>query len=219
MLLLLTAVWTVLGIPVNYFRVHSAAAWPRSFALVLLFWLPIAAVIAYSITRRRREPAAYGFSFRCGGLASLAILAIIYSYLVVSGRLELRSTENLAWISVGALMEEMVFRAVAINILMRLLDVVKAKTFWAITASSVLFLIPHTVSKPGLQLPGIFLFSLVLGCLYYKTSSILLPAWIHSVGNAGYAGGLLVTAVYCAISLVDLAIRYRRSHFFATFPN
>ena len=54
--------------------------------LSILLLAAIAGVIAYSVIRQGRRPAEYGFSFKRGGVASLALLAVIHVYLVISGR-------------------------------------------------------------------------------------------------------------------------------------
>jgi membrane protease YdiL (CAAX protease family) len=66
--------------------------------------------------------------------------------------------------------------------------------------------LPHIPSKAlGQLLPGIFLGGLFFGYVYYKTRSILLPAWIHVAANAGYLAGILIAGLYCLISLADWA--------------
>lgn len=85
-----------------------------------------------------------------------------------------------------------------------LMDGIKAKALWAILASSALWSVPHIPSKSLAQLlPGIFLGGLFFGYVYYKTKSILLPAWIHVISNSGYLGGILAAALYCLISFAD----------------
>jgi hypothetical protein len=86
--------WTVIAIPGNYLRVHGLVHGARqSWTLlamiqILSILLPaaIAVVIAYSVIRQGRRPAEYGFSFKRGSVASLALLADIHVYLVISGR-------------------------------------------------------------------------------------------------------------------------------------
>ena len=104
-------------------------------------------------------------------------------------------------------MEELAFRAIAIDRFILLLEGVENKVFWAIVASSALWSIPHITSKSFSQLVGgIFLGGLFFGYVYYKSRSILLTAWIHSVANAGYPGGLVTLALYCVISFADWTI-------------
>ncbi len=207
LLLLLTAVWSIAAIPGDYFSLRGTGQlW---MLLTLILWVTIAGVVGYSIIRRQQRPAAYGFSFRRGSLVSLAILAVVHVYLVTTGRFVLSAPENFVWSTLGAFMEEIVFRVILIDKLILLMNGIKAKAFWAILASSVLWSLPHTVSKSPTQLfQGIFLGGLLLGYIYYKSRSILLPAWIHSVANAGFLGGLLIAAVYCVISVADSALGF-----------
>jgi membrane protease YdiL (CAAX protease family) len=208
LLLLLTCGWGILGIPGNYFlqrhRMDGTAVFFQ--LLTMIMWAAIAGVVAYSVIRRQRRPADYGFSFQRGGLASLAVLAVIHVYLVISGKFVLSATGNYLLSALGAFMEELAFRAIAIDKFILLMDGIKNKAFWAILASSALWSSLHIISKPPAQLPGIFLGALFLGYVYYKSRSILLPAWIHSAGNAGYLGGIWIAALYCLISFADCAI-------------
>ena len=103
------------------------------------------------------------------------------------------------------MLEELASRAIAIDCFLLLLDGIKGKAFWAILASSVVFTVPHVISKSPGMLQGIFTASLIMGYVYYKSRSLLLPAWIHAVANAGYLGGLLAAGAYCLIGLADLA--------------
>jgi membrane protease YdiL (CAAX protease family) len=220
LLLLLTAGWTIIGIPGNYLRVHVLVdgvgqAWILLAMTIQILWMIllalIAGVIAYSVIRQHRRPADYGFSLKRGGVASLAVLAAIYFYLAISGKLVLSATGNFFLLTVfSAFMEEVVFRAIAIDKFMLLMDGISAKAFWAILASSALFTILHITSKSPAELLGIFNSSLIAGYVYYKSRSILLPAWYHAASNAGYLGGVLIAAVYCLIGLADCTIGSRK---------
>ena len=183
--------------PVNYFHRRD----PTGRLLVLLWmtvWAAIAGVVAYSLIRQQRRPADYGFSFKTGGALSLAMLAAVHVYLAISGKLVLSAKENFLLSAVGAFMEELIFRAI--------MDGIEAKALWAILASSVLFSAPHLLFKSPGMLGGLFISSLVMGYVYYQSRSILLPAWIHGVANAGYLGGIWIAAFYCVISFADCAI-------------
>jgi membrane protease YdiL (CAAX protease family) len=209
LLLLLTGVWSILGLLDNYFRerdpMYSAGQFRSLLAIIL--WATIAGVVAYSLIRQHRRPGDYGFSFRIGGVASLAILAVIHIYLVFSGKFILSAPESYLWSAFGAFMEELAFRVIAIDKLILLMDGMTAKAFWAILASSALWSVLHIPSKaPAQLLGGIFLGGLFFGYVYYKSRSILLPAWIHGISNAGYLGGILIAALFCLISLADWAI-------------
>ncbi len=215
LLLLLTGGWTILAIPGNYLRVHGLVDGVRhlwtllavSQALWMLLLAAIAGVIAYSVIRQQRRPADYGFSFKRGGLASLAILAAVHVYLVIGGKFVLSDAGSFfPLIVLGAFMEELVFRAIAIDKLILLMDGIHSKAFWAILASSTLFTVLHIPSKTPAELLGVFSGSLILGYIYCKSRSILLPAWIHGVANAGYLGGIWIAGLCCLISFADWAI-------------
>jgi membrane protease YdiL (CAAX protease family) len=212
LLLLLTIGWGIVGIPANYFRVHGLIDGTGQFWTFMAITLSIAGVIAYSVIRQQRRLADYGFSFKSGGVASLAVLAVIHGYLVISGKLALSAPEDYLLSAVGAFMEELAFRAIAIDKFIVLMEGIKAKAFWAILASSALWSLPHIPSKsPAQLLPGIFLGGLFFGYVYYKSRSILLPAWIHAVANAGYLGGILIAGLYCLISFAGWATWNRQT--------
>ena len=212
MLCLLPVGSAIVAIPANYFRTRGL----NSAALLVwasLVWAGIIAVIAYSVIRQQRSPADYGFSLRPGGVASLAVLALIHVYLIVSGKFVMHAAGSYMWSTWGVLMEELVFRSIAIDQFILLTNGLKRQAFWAILASSALWSVPHIVTKSPAQLVGgIFLGGLLFGYVYYKSRSILLPAWIHAVANAGYLGGLLIAALYCVIGVADCAMASPNKH-------
>ena len=132
-LLLLTGGWTILGIPGNYFRVHglmdgTGQSWTLlPMILKMILGAAIAGVIAYSVIRQQRRLAAYGFSFKSGGVASLAMLAVIHVYLVISGKFVLSATGSFLWIVLGAFMEEVACRVIAIDKFILRMDGIKAR--------------------------------------------------------------------------------------------
>ncbi len=213
LLLFLTVGWAIVGIPGNYFRVRGLSNEALlSWTLVSgILWAAIAGAIAYSVIRQQCRPADYGLSFQRGGVASLAILALIHTYLAFSGKLVLSANGSFVLSAWGAFTEELMFRSIAIEKFILLMDGIKRKAFWAVVASSVLWSVPHMPSKtPAQLLGGIFLGGLFFGYIYYKSRSILLPAWLHSVANAGYLGGVLIAALYCLIGVADRTIGSRK---------
>jgi membrane protease YdiL (CAAX protease family) len=204
LLLLLTVGWTITGTAGNYFRPRhltdgTGQYW---FYLMMTLWAVIAGVVVDSLLRQKRRLADYGFSFNMGGVASLAIIAAIHVYLVLSGKLDFSASGSYQLSALGAFMEELIVRAIAIDRLILLLDGADNKAFWAILASSVLWTVPHIVTKPLSQLlGGILPGGLLFGYVYYKSRSILLPAWIHAVANAGYLGGLWIVGLYGLLSV------------------
>src|ERR1035441_7821463 len=96
LLLLLPCGWAILGLPGNYLHQRHRMDGTAQFLqiLTMILWAAIAGVVAYSVIRRQRRPADYGFSFQRGGLASLAMLAVIHIYLVISGKFVLSATGN-----------------------------------------------------------------------------------------------------------------------------
>jgi membrane protease YdiL (CAAX protease family) len=208
LLLVLLVFYSIGGIAGNHFYQHHCTDGTAAFLdlLTKILWTTIFGAVAYSVIRQKRRPADYGFSFKIGGVASLAALAVIHVYLVLSGKFVLLATEGYLWRAGGAFMEELLFRAIAIDILIVLMDGIKGKVFWAIVASSALWSLPHIPTKSLAQLiPGIFLGGLFFGYVYHKSRSILLPAWIHGIANAGYLGGIFIAGLYCLVGFADRA--------------
>lgn len=206
MLLLLAGGWSILGIQNNYCRVRglTGLAWQCSASGVMILWAFIAFVIAYSVIRQQRRPSDYGFSYGRGGLASLAVIAAIYLYLFMNGKVDLSGNRSSPPIVLAAFLEELVFRVIMIDRLVQLMDGIRNKALWAILASTTLWSLPHIPSKsPAQLLGGIFLGGLFFGYVYYKSRSILLPAWIHVVANAGHLGGILIAGIYCLVTFAD----------------
>jgi membrane protease YdiL (CAAX protease family) len=209
LLLLVIGGWSIFGLLDNYFVRHDPTYGGGPFRGLssIFIWAAIAGTIAYSLIWQQRRPATYGISFNLGGVASLAVLAVIHVYLLISGKFVLSPTDSFVWGAVGAFMEELAFRAIAIDRFILLMEGVENKVFWAILASSALWSVPHITSKSLSQLVGgIFIGGLFFGYVYYKSRSILLTAWIHGVANVGYPGGVLIAALYCVISFADWTI-------------
>lgn len=210
----LIGIWIVIGIPANYFRAHRPIQW--LLVAIFLLWLAtmvcIWAGIIYSIATGRRSLGDYGFSFRWGGLLSLAVIVAIHVYLLIGGKLELAKNPDFIWSTFGAFMEEVGFRAIAINCFAKLMEGTHEKGFWAVLGSTVLFCLPHLTSKTLLGLQGIFFSSLIMGTVYYLSRSILVPTWIHAASNAGFLGGMLATAACCLLGAANciMGIRNRR---------
>ncbi|MBN1461595.1 MAG: CPBP family intramembrane metalloprotease [Armatimonadetes bacterium] len=213
LLLLLVLGWSMFGLLGNYFRLRSVVYQVSGlqFLLTLLLWAWVAGILAWSCTQNQRRLADYGFRFGRGGLGSLAALLILHVYLVMTGKMALSGAGGFLWILVaaGAFMEELVFRVIAIDMFIVLLDRVKGKAFWAILASSALFSASHIPSKPLMQLQGIFISSLISGYVYYKTRSFLLPAWYHAISNGGSAAGILAVVLYSTVAAADRITRGR----------
>ena len=213
-LLLLPITWSIFAFVDNYFRLRSVPYRMSGFQLLLWIVLcaTVAGALAWSTIRQKSRLADYGFTFKRGGLGSLAVLSGLHVYLAITGKLVLSAPEGLLWIviAVAAFMEEIVFRVIAIDVFILLMDRVKGKASWAILASSALFSAYHIPSKSPMQLQGVFVGALVMGYVYYKTRSVLLPAWFHAASNAGFAGGILAAVLYCTAAAADCITRGRK---------
>jgi membrane protease YdiL (CAAX protease family) len=206
LLVLIACCWSIGGIAMNHF-------WPpghvgvAELRVMVIQWAAIAGVIAYTVIRREHTLADYGFSLTRGAMWSLAAIGAIHVYLVARGGFDLSTSPWFLWSAMGAFMEEIAFRVILIDRFIVLMDGIKGKAFWAILASSVLFLLPHLPTKTPSQLLGVFTGALFLGYVYYKSRSILLPAWMHSFANAGFVGGLVIVSLCVLVGAADAIIR------------
>jgi membrane protease YdiL (CAAX protease family) len=213
-LLWLTLAWSILGTLSNYVRVHTDNNLLNvilQFAVMAL-WLVIAVTIIRSIPGAGRLLRDYGFSFRLGGLISLAAVVAFSAYKMVNQQAGTELIDSTFVFKVtGAFMEEIVFRAVAINIFISYLDGIKGKTFWAIIASTIIWTIPHIPSKTLIEWEWLFVSSIISGYIYRWSRSILLPAWLHVASNTSWFGGLVACIAYLVIAAIDFLILARRS--------
>jgi membrane protease YdiL (CAAX protease family) len=213
-LLWLTLAWSILGIFGNYVRVHTDNDL-LNFVLplaIMALWLVIAVTIIRSITSSGRLLRDYGFSFGLGGLISLAVVVAFSAYKMVNQQAGTELIDPTFVLKVtGAFMEEIVFRAVAINIFSSYFDGIKGKTFWAILASTILWTIPHIPSKTLIEWKWLFVSSIIIGYVYRWSRSVLLPAWLHVASNTSWFGGFVACIAYLLIAAVDFPILSRRS--------
>lgn len=68
----------------------------------------------------------------------------------------------------------------------------RANTY-AVLISALFWTIPHVFAH---NIFWVFITGLILGALYLKSRSRLLPMWGHSLANTSWLGGLLVVIVY-----------------------
>ncbi len=214
-LLWLTLAWSILGIVSNYVRVHTDNNLLNVILqlAVMALWLMIAVTIIRSITNSDRLLRDYGFSFRLGGLISLAVVIAFSAYKIAEQQVgtELIDSEFIFKVT-GAFMEEIVFRAVAINIFISYFDGIKGKLFWAILASTIIWTVPHIPSKTPIEWEWLFVSSIISGYIYRWSRSVLLPAWLHVASNTSWFGGLIACIAYLLIAVFDFPILARRSH-------
>jgi hypothetical protein len=100
--------WPIRGVP--YLATKFLWAPPRGasrqlwvLAIFQILWMillaAIVGVIVYSVIRQRRRPADYGFSWKAGGAVSLALVAVLHVYFVVSGKLVPSAVEGFGGLS------------------------------------------------------------------------------------------------------------------------
>lgn len=213
-LLWLTLAWSILGTLGNYVRVHTdnyLASLVLQLAVMAL-WLVVVITMIKSIKGGGRLLRDYGFSLKLGGLISLAAVVAFSAYKLANQQVGIEPIDPTFVFKVTtAFMEEVVFRAIAINIFISYFDGIKGKSFWAILASTIIWTIPHIPSKTPSEWEGIFVGSIIIGYVYSWSRSVLIPAWIHVVSNASWFGGFFACLAYLLIAAVDFPILARRS--------
>jgi membrane protease YdiL (CAAX protease family) len=114
-----------------------------------------------------------------------------------------------------ASVEELIFRAVVINLVAGLVPWRQWRGVIAIGVSVAAFTFVHIPTRAAWQLEGLVLLSLLMGWTYYYTRSLLFPLWAHVVGNtfqmSGLLGGMIVVVVYFGLVLLAWRLEGRRA--------
>jgi membrane protease YdiL (CAAX protease family) len=206
------AFWLVIGItPVgligNWIRQYCDSMTIIGYAMLLavLVWLTVQAKVAYDITRGGRKPAHYGFTLRIGALISAAAV-LLFSVLKSSAGdyILLSNPVEFSFKIIGATAEELLYRAMAINVFGAMLRSRGRNDLWAIPISAALWVLPHVPTKEIGFLPFLFLTGVILGFIYRYSRSILFPMWGHVVANASWLGGVIVIVIYVIVSAYGL---------------
>jgi hypothetical protein len=191
----------------NWIRVSSESVLLISYTTIvaLLMWAAVFGTITYSIAVRGRSPANYGFTLRLGTLISW--VAVFIMSLLKSTYSDYAIPDN--WIEssarlIGATCEELLFRAIAINVIGSALRASGRNDLWAIPISAALWVLPHVPTKEIGFLPFLFLTGVILGFIYRYSRSILFPMWGHVVANASWLGGVIVIVIYVIVSAYGL---------------
>jgi membrane protease YdiL (CAAX protease family) len=71
---------------------------------------------------------------------------------------------------------------------------------WSILIAAGLFVLPHLATKSVSFLPFLFITAVLLGFIYLKSGSMLIPMWGHATANASWFGGVVAILVYILIS-------------------
>ncbi len=156
----------------------------------------------------------YGFSHGWGMWVNVGLILGVTA--LVAGRVDpirLPTEGSSVVMILGAFTEEIVFRVYLIRILSTLLSPRKGHVVRAVLLSAGLFTAMHLFRQPASMLLGLFLTSVILGYVTYRTKSVLLASYSHVVANTaqvlGLLGGGVSIAAYLAISLFS---SLRRSH-------
>lgn len=193
----------------NFYSIENPSAYsnvkPYLSLVWFIFYMFFIAAVTYSILKLRIPIEKWGFVLDKKGIISIlvGIPVLVYAYFRAGLHLP-DSWMNLVPMIIGASCEELIFRALLINVLLGMLGNKRFKGFWAILISSIIFTIPHYHRLYMIQ--GIFVSSLILGFIFYKTRSIFLPALIHVLSNTasdgGILGGLIVSCFYLIVVLL-----------------
>jgi membrane protease YdiL (CAAX protease family) len=202
-LLFLSLVYTCYGTIGNCIRTHTDSEYAVFFLQygMVFLWLVLLMTFGYSTVTLRTSLCRFGFTLRWGGVVSMAIASIVTVYQCLSGNCSLADVEPwLPFKAMGALMEELVYRMLLVNVLLSYFSRKRYRVLLALSVSALLFVIPHVPTKDIGMLIGLFLTSMVMGYVYYKSRSILIPAWLHVVANTSWFGGILMIFVYVVVA-------------------
>jgi membrane protease YdiL (CAAX protease family) len=162
---------------------YIGALWPNLLVLT---------IIVFFVIRNRIEPAEMGFNLRRGTWISLALVAVCAA--VMGLQAPIIAWENpglMSLLVLGAWAEELIFRALLINLLMQLLSNCSRRHHWAILISGAVFGLCHIPMVGTAQLFSVVLGGILFGYIYHWTNSLLLPLFVHTVANTAVAYGLL----------------------------
>ena len=208
----LIAALTVLGAFSNFARVRADNVIDFTLMTLLgvIMWSGVAVVVLFSLFMLRVSVRYFGFSLGWGGTISILFVLGFSIFKMLQNQIQLPPQATLFTFSlIGACVEELVFRAIAINTFIKLFDGLSGKTFWAIAASGSMWVAVHIPSKEPSMLIGLFITSLILGTIYYKSKSLLIPAWVHVVANTSWFGGVVTLLVYLLMLIFDWLVLKR----------
>jgi len=158
-----------------------------------------------------------GFTFDRKVIISLAVIVLL-----TAPRLLFNEAGNYFHYPGGSLFlyilfattEELVFRVILIDQLLKVFGDNKWGGFKAVLISSVIFAAIHIPIKDFAMIRMIFFSSLVMGYVYYYTRSVLAPMYLHVLGNtmamSGYFGGTLGIIIYFIMALYGKLLNRKR---------
>lgn len=158
----------------------------------------------------------WGFTFDRKVLINLAIIVLLTAPRLMSS--EVKDSFTYPGVSlflniIYATTEELVFRVILIDQLLKIFGDNKWGGFKAVLISSVIFAAIHIPIKDFAMIRMIFFSSLVMGYVYYYTRSVLAAMYLHVLGNtmamSGYLGGTLGIIIYFIMALYG-KLRERR---------
>lgn len=133
-----------------------------------------------------------GFNLRRGTWISLALVAVCAA--VMGLQMPIIAWEDpglMSLLILGAWAEELIFRALLINLLMQLSSSSSPRHHWAILISGAVFGLCHVPMVGTAQLFSVVLGGILFGYVYHWTNSLLFPLFVHTVANTAVACGLL----------------------------
>jgi membrane protease YdiL (CAAX protease family) len=205
-LLFLSLIYVCFGATANYVHVNTENLTALFFLQygMFFFWIALVSSLAYAVVRLGTHVDEFGFTHSKGGIISVAVVSVVSAYQCVSGNCLPAAIEPwFAAKAIGALVEELVFRMLLINLLISYFSRMRHPVLLALSLSAALFVIPHIPTKDISMLIGLFTTSMIMGFVYYKLRSILIPAWLHVVANTSSFGGIVMLVAYVVVVALD----------------
>lgn len=161
---------------------HGLLTIVYSFNIVL--YIGTSLILFYGVKSKRYQLNDYGFAFSKGFLISVILCALVTLYFILRGNSFPQTLDyKLPILVLLSSLEEILFRALLIGCICAIMHKRKWSVVVAIILSSLVFVLPHIPIKTLWELVGIFNSSIILGAIYYKSRSVIIPIFVHVLFN------------------------------------
>nr|MBN2277571.1 CPBP family intramembrane metalloprotease [candidate division Zixibacteria bacterium] len=175
-------------------------------AVSIVYFLLVIILILISVFRYNKNLTGFGFVLNKGCYLSIGII-ILVSIILTSRNIPTIFLTNIS-LYIGILqasLEEIIFRVLLIQCLIKIFGVYKYKILHAIIVGSLIFTLIHVPIREFGIIINIFIVSVVLAYIYYFTQSIILPIYIHTLVNTysyyELSGGIIVLLFYIILAM------------------
>jgi membrane protease YdiL (CAAX protease family) len=189
----------------NYTRTSKSVSEPVQLTVAILSSLALLAWlvhVVWGLMRSRYTGDDLGLVIDTRRSWVLAAVASMYVVLVFLRfpLLSLGLTPVFPQIVAAAIVEEILFRPLLINILHKMLARYAHPLGLAVVVSAAAWALVHVPSKPFSQVVGIFIGGWLFGGLYAYSRSNVVGFVVHATANAGGLGGVVTFLLYLLVS-------------------